>query len=39
MTSVSKRLFTPVAAVLIVSLVFHEAITFQPAHRTVPVLA
>ena len=43
MTSVSQRLFPLVAPALIVSAVFHEAVTipvgFQPAHRAVPVLA
>jgi len=43
MTSVSQHLFAPVADVLIVSAVFHEAVTiparFQPPHRAVPVLA
>jgi hypothetical protein len=43
MTPVSQRLFPPVAAALIVSAVFREAVTipvsFQLAHRAAPVLA
>jgi len=43
MESGSQRLFAPVNAVLIVSAVFHEAVTlpasFQPAHHAAPVLA
>ena len=43
MTVVSPHQFPPAAAVLIVSAVFHEAVTipasFQPPHPAVPVLA
>ena len=43
MAYVSQRLFALVTPVSIVSAVCHEAVTipisFQPAHRAVPVLA